>query len=162
MHLEGELGHFSKLPIDSISENVEANPKVEYTEEEILELLRDLCIAVDEGSYIPQTPTEEHPSLSDDYIFDTNDENLILKDLKKENLVGKVKDLSKGSIARREKGYPDEFLYVFKYPCLLHRRDEESDNKKAENVLIYIKINNRKIPLKKVFVVSFHKNVPKE
>ena len=28
----------------------------------------------------------------------------------------------------------------------------------SENVLIYIKINDRKIPYKKVFIISFHKN----
>ena len=32
---------------------------------------------------------------------------------------------------------------------------------KNENVLIYIKINSRKVPYNKVFVISFHKNNPK-
>jgi len=36
------------------------------------------------------------------------------------------------------------------------RRDAAIDE--SEDVLIYIKINNRKVPYKKVFIVSFHKN----
>lgn len=156
--IEKKLGHVVKLPLNSISEIIVAEPKVSYLEAELDEMLNDLYDAVDNNSYIPQTPTEDNPSLSDDYIFDTNDENLILKDLKKENFVGKIKDLSKGATKRKARGLPEEYLYVFKYECRLQRRDAESSGVNEENILIYIKINDRKIPFEKVFVISFHKN----
>ena len=59
---------------------------------------------------------------------------------------------------RLEKGLPQEYLYVFKYPCKLKRRDADYSGITNDNVLIYIKINDRKIPYKKVFIISFHKN----
>lgn len=99
---DDKLGHLLRLPIGSIQENVDAKPRVTCSEKEIMEVLKDLAIAVETQTYIPQTPTKDNPALSDDYIFDTNDENLILKDLKKENFVGKVKDLGKGAEKERE------------------------------------------------------------
>ena len=80
---------------------------VECSEKELSEVLRDLRIAVDEKNYIPQTPTKDNPALSDNYVFDTGDENFVLKDLKRENFVGKIKDLSKGAIKRKERGLPE-------------------------------------------------------
>ena len=82
----------------------------------------------------------------------------ILKDLKEANFVGKIKDVGKGAKKRLEKGLPQEYLYVFKYPCELRRRDADDSGIVKEKLIIYIKINNRKIPYKKVFIVSFHKN----
>lgn len=41
------------------------------------------------------------------------------------------------------------------------RRDAYISDFKKEDILIYIKINNRKTPYNKVYVVSFHKNRPK-
>ena len=155
---EGKCGNFKKLTISACSETVEAEPKVECTEKEILDVLVDLSAAVDAKDYVIQTPTKENPSLSDDYIFDTNDENLILKDLAIENHVGKIKDLSKGAMRRKSSGLPQEYLHVFQYPCSLKRRDAQESGIVSENVLIYIKINDRKIPYKKVFIISFHKN----
>ena len=155
---EGKTGNFKKLPINSFSEFVEAEPRVECTEEEIKEVLNDLSGAVDAKDYVIQTPTKENPPLSDDYIFDTNDENLILKDLSMVNHVGKIKDLSKGAIRRKSNGLPQEYLHVFQYPCSLKRRDAQESGISSEDVLIYIKINNRKIPYEKVFIISFHKN----
>ena len=57
-----------------------------------------------------------------------------------------------------EKGLPQEYLYVFKYPWELRRRDADDSGIVKEKLIIYIKINNKKIPYKKVFIVSFHKN----
>ncbi len=156
---EDKLGHLRKLPIDALNEPVEAEPRVACSETELEEVLKDLYLAVDKATYIPQTPTPDNPALSDDYVFDTADENLVLKDLKRENFVGKIKDLGKGAVKRRARGLPEEYLYVFKYPCKLYRRDAQYDS--IENVLIYIKINDRKVPYEKVFVISFHKNRPK-
>lgn len=158
---EEKIGHLIKLPLDAINEAVEAEPRVVCSEEEISEVLKDLYTAVDEKTYIPQTPTVDNPALSDDYIFDTNDENLVLKDIKRDNFVGKIKDLSKGAAKRRAKGFPEEYLYVFKYACKLMRRDAHSGAPEDEDILIYIKVNDRKIPYDKVFVISFHKNKPK-
>lgn len=64
-------------------------------------------------------------------------------------------------LKKKEKGLPQEYLYVFKYPCKLNRRDAQESGIISENLLIYIKINNRKIPHEKLFIVSFHKNRPK-
>ena len=153
--------HIVKLPLDCIDEIVEAEPQVEYSDDEIKEVIRDLYNAVDNGTYYPSIPTEENPALSDDYIFDTNDEDFILRDLKRENFVGKIIDLSKGAIKRKARGFPQEYLYVFKYACTLMRRDAYISDFKKEEILIYIKINNRKTPYNKVYVVSFHKNRPK-
>lgn len=139
-----------KLSLSVIDETVDAEPKVEASQEEIKNVLNDLYVAVDKSEYIPQTPTEENPALSDDYIFDTKDQNFVLKDLEEDNFVAKIKDISKGAERRRQ------YLYVFKYACKLMRRDAAIDE--SEDVLIYIKINNRKVPYKKVFIVSFHKN----
>lgn len=158
---EDKSEHVVKLPIDTIDEPVDATPQVSCSTNELIGVLLDLSKAVDEKSYIPQTPTKENPALSDDYVFDASDENRILKDLGKENFVGKVLDLSKGAEKRKQNGYPQEYLYVFKYPCKLMRRDAEESGITSEQILIYIKINDRKIPYKKVFVVSFHKNRPK-
>lgn len=157
--IESFQGYVQKISLDTISEIVEGEPKVEASHEEIINVLKDLYIAVDKRDYIPQTPTEENPALSDDYVFDTNDQNLVLKDLKEDNFVAKIIDVSKGAERRRQKGLPQEYLYVFKYACKLMRRDATIDE--LEDVLIYIKINNRKIPYKKVYIVSFHKNRPK-
>lgn len=153
-----KLGHLTKLPIDAIDEVVSAEPRVKCPISEVLEVLKDLKIAVDKKDYKAQTPTLENPSLSDDYIFDTEDENLVLKDLTETNFVGKVKDVGKGAKKRLKKGLPQEYLYVFKYPCRLQRRDAEDSGINNENVLIYIKINDRKTPYEKVFIISFHKN----
>ena len=112
---EEKIGHLIKLPLDATNESVKAEPLVECSEKELSEVLRDLRIAVDEKNYIPQTPTKDNPALSDNYVFDTGDENFVLKDLKRENFVGKIKDLSKGAIKRKERGLPEEYLYVFKY-----------------------------------------------
>ncbi|MBQ9768037.1 MAG: hypothetical protein IJW37_08040 [Lachnospiraceae bacterium] len=156
------LEHLRKLPIDAIEESVDATPAVACSEDELLHVLQDLAKAVDEKTYIPQTPTVENPALSDDYVFNTSDENMILKDLSKENFVAKVRDVGKGAEKRKKMGYPQEYLYIFKYPCKLIRRDSQESVVSSENVLIYIKVNDRKIPDEKVFVVSFHKNRPKK
>ena len=155
---EEKIGHLAKLPIDAIDEEVSAEPNVYCSESELSEMLKDLRRAVDERNYQPQAPTEENPALSDDYIFDSEEENIILKDLKEANFVGKIKDVGKGAKKRLEKGLPQEYLYVFKYPCELRRRDADDSGIVKEKLIIYIKINNRKIPYKKVFIVSFHKN----
>ncbi len=155
---DNKKGNLICLPICSINESVNVDPKVNYTNEEVVQVLYDLYIAVDNKSYIAQTPTEANPALSDDYIFNTDDENFVLKDLTKENFVGKIVDLSKGSKKRKALGYPQEYLYVFQYPCILRRRDAQESGITKENVLIYIKVNNRKVPYPRVFVISFHKN----
>lgn len=155
---EEVLGHITKLCIDAIDEEILAIPKVECPSSEVQEVLKDLKIAVEERNYQPQSPTEENPDLSLDYIFDAKDEELVLKDLGESNFVGKIKDVGKGAKKRIRKGLPQEYLYVFKYSCKLKRRDAESSGIEDEAVLIYIKINNRKVPYEKVFVVSFHKN----
>lgn len=87
-----KIGHLIKLPMDAIKENVDADPKELCTDAEVSSVLHDLRIAVDNKSYIPHTPTVDNPALSDDYIFDTNDEMLVLKDLTKLNFVGRTKD----------------------------------------------------------------------
>lgn len=158
---EDQIGHLVKLPLDAIKENVQAEPRVAYSEDEIEQVLSDLYDAVNRKNYIPQTPTKDNPALSDDYIFDSNDENLVLKDLKRENFVGKIKDLSKGAAKRRARGLPEEYLYVFKYACKLMRRDAQSSGVDDEDILIYIKVNDRKTPYERVFVISFHKNRPR-
>ena len=86
---EEKLGHLTKLPIEAISEEVLAEPKVKCPSSEVLSVLKDLRVAVENRDYQPQTPTEENPSLSDDYIFDTDDQNYILMDLTEINFVGK-------------------------------------------------------------------------
>jgi len=121
--------HLVKLPLDAINESVEASPQVGYTNEEIESVLKDLKEAVEKGTYKPCMPTVANPSLSDDYLFDQNDERFVLNDLTKDNFVGKVRDLSKGSHARTEQGYPLEFLYVFKYPCRLVCRESDKSSK---------------------------------
>lgn len=62
-----------KLSLSVIDETVDAEPKVEASQEEIKNVLNDLYVAVDNSENIPQTPTEENPALSDDFIFDTKD-----------------------------------------------------------------------------------------
>ena len=155
---EEKTGNYKKLPLSSCLEVVKAEPRVQCTEKEILEVLSDLRIAVDAEDYVISTPTKENPSLSDDYLFDTNDEKLILKDLVAENHVGKIKDLGKGAVKRKNSGLPQEYLHVFQYLCSLKRRDAQESGIVSENVLIYIKVNDRKVPYKRVFIVSFHKN----
>lgn len=155
---ETKTGNFTKISLDSFTEIVGAEPRVEGYEKEIKDVLADLRAAVDAEDYIVQTPTKDNPALSDDYIFNTNDQNLILKDLVLENHVGKIKDLGTGAVKRKQKGLPQEYLHVFQYPCSLKRRDAQESGVVSENVLIYIKINDRKVPYKKVFVISFHKN----
>ena len=44
---EEKSGHFTKLPLETIRENVDAEPKEPYTEAEIVSVLHDLRIAVD-------------------------------------------------------------------------------------------------------------------
>lgn len=158
---EEQLGHLWKIPMESIEQSVDAKPQVHCSPPEIVQILQDLYTAVENKAYVPQTPTPDTPALSDDYIFDTEDENLILKDLKEENFVGKIKDLSKGAAKRKERGLLQEYLYVFQYPCRLLRRDAQESGIASENILIYIKINNRKTPYEKVFIISFHKNKEK-
>ena len=153
-----KVGNIQKIPLDMINELVTAEPQVPCSEDELKEVLNDIHKAADSRNYYPQVSTPDNPALSDDYVFDSKDESYILKDLQKENFVGKVKDLSKGAKKRREKGYPDEYLYVFKYGCKLTKRICEEEKIVQENVLIYIKVNDRKVPYKSVIIVSFHKN----
>ena len=109
---EARFGHIIKLSLSVIKESVEAEPRVMCSDEELSEVLKDLYAAVDNKSYISPVSTTDNPALSDDYVFDTDDENLILKDLKRDNFVGKIKDLSKGAARRKEKGFPEEYLCV--------------------------------------------------
>ncbi|MFI3238350.1 MAG: hypothetical protein R3Y47_10055 [Lachnospiraceae bacterium] len=155
---EDKIGNLLKISLESFEERVCANPQVDCLQGEIVRVLKDLSKAVTRSEYVPSTPTTDNPSLSEDYIFDTNDEKLVLKDLTKEHFVAKIKDLGKGACNRKQKGLQQEYLYVFQYPCKMYRRDLEESGIDLENVLIYIKINNRKVPYKKIFVVSFHKN----
>ena len=76
-----------KLSLSVIDETVDAEPKVEASQEEIKNVLNDLYVAVDNSEYIPQTPTEENPALSDDFIFDTKDQNFVLKGLLSRSLL---------------------------------------------------------------------------
>ena len=154
--------HFIRLPVKGFPEQAEADPKVLCTAVEVETVLKDLTSAVDTNSYFPATPTVENPALSDDYIFDTEDEKQILKDLEQEHFVGKVMDLGKGAVRRRKQGLPQEYLYIFQYPCRLYRRDAQESKILTEDILIYIKINNRKNPDKQVFIISFHKNRPRK
>lgn len=131
-----QLGHLWKIPIESVKQRVEAKPQVHCSPPEIVQMLQDLYTAVENKEYVSQTPTPDNPALSDDYIFDTEDENLILKDLKVENFVGKIKDLSKGATKRKEQGLPQEYLYVFQYPCRLRRKDAEESGIELEDVLL--------------------------
>ncbi len=63
---EERIGHLLKLPIGSVKQKIEAKPLVPCLPTEVSEILKDLYAAVDDGSYIPQTPTEYNPSLSDE------------------------------------------------------------------------------------------------
>lgn len=155
---EIKIGNILKLSVNHMKEMVSVKPQAVCSELEVNQVLSDLLNAVDMQSYVPQIPTSDNPALSDDYIFDTNDENLVLKDLTRENFVGKIKDIGKGATKRLERGLVQEYLYVFQYPCKLLRRDAQETGVDSEYVLIYIKINNRKTPYEKVFIISFHKN----
>ena len=153
-----QLRHLAKLTMASFARPVSARPSVPCTRAEVDKVLLELNVAVDDGSYIPETPTVDNPALSDDYIFTPEDKDYILKDLSHRNFVGKVKDVGKGAKKRLSRGLPQEYLYVFQYPCRLLRRDYEESGIRYDNVLIYIKVNCRTIHYKKVFIVSFHKN----
>ena len=144
-----------KVNFDDYDELVTAEPMVPFTENELISVLNDIHSAVENGTYI--FPYDERNNLFDDYIFKPCDQDYILKDLSEENFVGKIKDLSKGSLKRKEKGYPDEYLYVFKYACKVFRKKDQENNSQ-EMIMIYIKINDRKIPYNSVIIVSFHKN----
>lgn len=161
--MEGDQkkGHVKPLPINSITENVEVRPKVTCDNSEVQAVISALRKAVIDESYKPAIPTAENPSLADEYIFDKEDEKSVLQNLKPENFVGKAIDLSKGAKKRKALGLPQEYLYVFKYPCELIKRESDKSGTSKENVLIYIKINNRTTPYHIVFIVSFHKNNPK-
>lgn len=158
---QGKSKHFVRLPLSSFSEQAEAEPQVPCTAEEIDMVLRDLTIAVNKENYIPATPTKENLALSEDYVFDTEDEKLILRELDLEHFVGKIKDVGKGARNRRKRGLPQEYLYVFQYSCRLCKRDAQESGILTEDILVYIKINNRKTPYEQVFVISFHKNKPR-
>lgn len=54
---EEKLGHLTKLPIEAISEEVLAEPKVKCPSSEVLSVLKDLRVAVENRDYQPQTPT---------------------------------------------------------------------------------------------------------
>ena len=161
LDVDQKKGHFKPLPADAIPETVEAEPKVPCDDEEVLGVLADLKVAVEKEIYIPATSTKDTPALSDMYLFDEEDEKLILKNLELSNFVDKIVDVGKGAKKRMKNGFPQDYLYVFKYACVLSRRDVEIDGVAQENVLIYIKINDRKVPDHVVYIVSFHKNKPK-
>ncbi len=158
MEHEQVNGHVSKLPINAIPQTIRATPAVAATQDEVEEILKALYAAVEAGTYIPASPTTENPALSDNYIFNLKDEQQILLDLTFENFVTKILDVGKGSKRRISMGYPQEYLYVFKYPCQLQPRDQNEVERK--NVLIYIKLNYRTVPNQMMFIVSFHENHP--
>lgn len=153
--------YFKKIPLSQVSEKVCASPKVSCTRSEVLQTLKELKAAVKDSNYVPEKPTKENPLLSEDYIFNRLDHDEILMDLELQNFVAKVLDTSKGAIKRKQKGLPQEYLYIFKYACELKRKDADISHIPSEKILIYIKINSRKVPYKKVFIVSFHKNNPR-
>lgn len=151
-----------KLPITAINEHVIAKPIVACREEEIEKLLDDIHTAARNKTYIPQTATEENPDLSELYVFEEEDQEFILCDLSTSNFVGKIKDVGKGAKRRKQNGLPQEYLYVFQYSCKLCKRYEgNGKEQELEDILIYIKINNRTVPYKRIIVVSFHKNNPR-
>jgi len=144
-----------KVSFDDYDELVTAEPQVQCSEDELNLVLNDIYNAVTNGTYI--FPFDDRNNLFDEYIFKPKDQDYILKDLSKENFVGKIKDLSKGSLKRKEKGYPDEYLFVFKYACKVFRK-EDINKTSQEKIMIYIKINDRKNPNNVLIVVSFHRN----
>ena len=144
-----------KVSFDDYDELVTAEPQVQCSEDELNLVLNDIYNAVTNGTYI--FPFDDRNNLFDEYIFKPKDQDYILKDLSKENFVGKIKDLSKGSLKRKEKGYPDEYLYVFKFACKVFRK-EDIKKTSQEKIMISIKINDRKIPNNDLIVVSFHRN----
>ncbi len=148
--------HFIKLPIEVMEQSVSCRPKVACDDSEVMEVLQDLCGAIAMGTYFGPPPDE--PPLDETYIFDKYDMELILKDLSVDNFVGKIKDVGKGAKKRIQRGYPQEYLYVFQYACELKRKDFDDSGTNNEKVLIYIKVNNRKEPTRNIFVISFHKN----
>lgn len=145
-----------KVSFDDYDEEVTAEPQVPCSEQEVLSVLNDIYIAVNNDSYY--CPRDERNySFFSYFNINKKEQDFILKDLTYSNFVAKIKNLNENSKARKLKGYPDEYLYVFKYPCEIYKRD---DIKLLfpQKVMIYIKINNRKIPNKIVIVVSFHEN----
>ena len=149
--------HVCKLSLEECSEPVYARPKVDCTREEVTSVLQELRKAVKAHNYVPPSPRGDELDLWMEYLLDDKDIDGILMDLNEENFVGKVKDMSKGGKHREKRGFPPEFPYVFKYYCKLIRRDSGAKIAR-DNVLIYIKINNRVVPNHIVFVISFHKN----
>ena len=106
------LRHLVKLTMDSFARSVSARPSVPCTRAEVDKVLLELNAAVDDGSYIPETPTVDNPALSDDYIFTPEDKDYVLKDLSQHNFVGKVKDVGKGAKKRLSRGCRKS-IYMF-------------------------------------------------
>ncbi len=153
-------GHIRKLSINSINEKVSASPVVPCTQLDLQMVLASLKLAVETNSYYPVYASKDNPVLPDEYVFDAEDEKAVLKDLTSANFVAKIVDTSDSSKKRKRQGLPQEYLYVFKYPCELMRLDAQTSGVSTENVLVYIKIINRIIPSQKVLIISFHKNIP--
>ena len=149
--------HVCKLPLEESDEEVHARPRVESTQEEVTSILKELRGAVSEQNYAPPSPRGDELDLMTEYLLYPEDMEGILLDLKEENFVDKVRDMSEGGRRRVRKGFPPEFPFVFKYYCKLIRRDS-GEKIIRDNVLIYIKINIRTVPNHIVFVISFHKN----
>lgn len=95
--------HFTELSLDAFTECAEADPKVPYTADELEMVLRDLVNAVVEESYITATPTVDNPALSDDYVFDSEDEKTILKSIGIQHFVGKNSRCGKRCCQTQEK-----------------------------------------------------------
>ena len=148
---------FKRCERKLIDNEVEVRPMVLCTETEIQDIVKELHKSVEKKDY-KIAISNKNRALFEKYVLDSRDAEQILLDLQETDFVGKIVDVGKGAKKRLEKGLPQEYLYVFQYPCELKRRDAEESGIEEERILIYIKINHRVVPYDQVFIISFHEN----
>ncbi len=150
-------GNFKRCSKDLIDDRIDVRPEAPYTEAEVQDIVKELHKSVENKDY-KITYSDKYKALFEKYVLESRDTDKILLDLQDTDFVGKIVDVGKGAKKRLEKGLPQEYLYVFQYPCELKRRDAEESGIEEERILIYIKINHRIVPYNLVFIISFHEN----
>ena len=150
-------GNFKRCSKDLIDDQIDVRPEAPYTEAEVQDIVKELHKSVENKDYTI-TYSDKNRALFEKYVLESSDIDKILLDLQETDFVGKIVDVGKRAKKRLEKGLPQEYLFVFQYPCELKRRDAEESGIEEERILIYIKINHRKVPYNRVFIISFHEN----
>jgi len=124
---------------------------------EVAGVLKDLKRLIDEGK-CRISNREKNKRLLRTYVISDALRFEILKELEEKDFKVKLLDKSEVGVERVEKGFSQEYLYVFKCKRILVFSTESESSGREKEVSLFIKVNNRKEPGEALIIVSFHED----